>query len=263
MSTFKKYGETKEQFREHRTYFEEPYVKTPMFKALTAERTASEVAELTALCKFSREDFVLDHGCGQGRHCRGLRDIGYAVVGLDYSRTLISMAGAEAGRVDSDIPYVRGDMRYLPLRDSVFTWVLSLFGSFGYLSDTDNLEVLKEIRRVMKCRGKLLLDIWNKEFALKKSGEEIHRDLETGEHFIHRSDFSHETKRMTVRRFFVTADKEKEYSISYRLHTLPEISDILDSLGFEILDVRGSFSSKELSPESRGLVVISEKRQAK
>ena len=259
MSSSESSGRSNEQFRQHRSYFEKPYVITPMFKALTPERTASEVAELVALCKFSKEDLILDHGCGQGRHCFGLRGIGYRVAGLDYSRTLLKMAATVARRVDSDVPYIRGDMRYLPLKDSIFTWVLSLFGSFGYLSETDNVEVLKEIRRVLKPRGKLLLEIWNKEFALKNDGEEIHRNLESGEHFLQRCRFSHDTRRMTVRRFFTTGDKKEEYSISYRIYTSPEISDILTSLGFEICDIRGSFSSRELMPESRDLVVICEK----
>ncbi|MBN2225911.1 MAG: hypothetical protein JW763_00960 [candidate division Zixibacteria bacterium] len=55
----------------YKTYFGKYYTITPFFKALTDDRTDSEVDQLCTLCGFTSEDRILDLGCGQGRHCTG------------------------------------------------------------------------------------------------------------------------------------------------------------------------------------------------
>jgi len=246
-------------FTEHRSYFEEPYTRTPFFKALTPERNLSETKALEALCKFSHDDLILDHGCGQGRHTTQLRADGFAVTGFDYSRILLDMAVEEMNKRKLSIPYVRGNMPNLPFKDSAFDWVLSLFGSFGYLSDKENIEVLEEIARVLKPGGTLMLDIWNKEAVLNRYGDDKKHQIGNNEFFIQKCHFDHNLNRMTVNRFFTSPDNEEKYSVSFRVYTRAEISEILTSLGFEIRDFRGSFESREITPESKSMVIICKK----
>lgn len=247
------------KYEEHRTYFEELYTQTPFWGALTDERTTTEVGELTALCQFAKRDMILDVGCGQGRHCLKLLANGYHAFGLDYSRTLINIAGSEAAKNKIQVPFVRGNMRSLPFRAAVFDWALSLFGSFGFLSDEDNERTVIEIGRVLKPGGKLLLEIWNKNFALKRDGDETRYELGGDRYLVQKSAFSQKTKRMTVKRLFIDNDKANEISICYRIFTVPEISDLLENRGFQVEDVRGSLSSRKLSPDSRSMVICCRK----
>ncbi|RKX24433.1 MAG: hypothetical protein DRP46_13295 [Candidatus Zixiibacteriota bacterium] len=247
------------KFREHRTYFEEPFIRTPFFKALTPGRNLSETRSLEKLCDFSKDDLILDHGCGQGRHCTQLTADGYTAIGFDYSKTLLDLAVREKNTRGLDIFYIRGDMLYLPIKDSLFDWALSLFGSFGYLSDQENIEVLQEIRRILKPGGKLILDIWNKDAILKKYGDDKKHEVGKDQYFIQKRRFDHNLSRMHVDRFFIGPDNEEKYSVSFRVYTRDEISKILSDLKFEILDFRGSFTSRKITPDSRSMVIVAGK----
>ena len=101
---------------------------------------------------------VLDVGCGPGRHLVELHRIGYRATGLDLSQPMIDAARdtiREAG-------LVRADMRLLPFRQDAFDVVTSYFTSFGYFDDEgDDLEVLREVRRILKPGGSFLLDFMN------------------------------------------------------------------------------------------------------
>jgi ubiquinone/menaquinone biosynthesis C-methylase UbiE len=100
---------------------------------------------------------ALDLACGSGRHTRALsRHI--RTVGLDLSMELLKVAIAESPH----IPYVRADMRSLPLGDSRFDLVVNLFTSFGYFSSDDqNRMVLTEVKRVLNPGGVFVLDYLN------------------------------------------------------------------------------------------------------
>ncbi|MEW5923726.1 MAG: class I SAM-dependent methyltransferase [Candidatus Zixiibacteriota bacterium] len=251
--------EEKNEFEEHKTYFEEFFTITPFFKALTDERTTGEIQELVALCKFNQSDKILDLCCGQGRHSNKLRQFGFKAIGFDFSRTLLSIAQKNAADSDSGALFVRGNMKELPFQDAAFDWTLSLFGSFGFLSNADNEKTLAEVVRILKPGGRLLLEIQNKDSSMKWDGKESRHELESGGYLIQNSDFCPETRRMKIRRTFYRGDRKDEVSISYRLYTVPEISGLLASRGLEVLDVWGGLSGKTLDVDCRSMVVCSRK----
>jgi len=100
-----------------------------------------EVAE-----RIAREGLapVLDLGCGEGRLCRLLRDLGIDVVGLDRSPTMLSAVSG---------PGVLGDATALPFRDASFGAVAALY--MLYHLPRPEL-ALVESRRVLR-RGGLLV----------------------------------------------------------------------------------------------------------
>ncbi|HLN88938.1 MAG TPA: class I SAM-dependent methyltransferase, partial [Candidatus Binatia bacterium] len=75
------------------------------------------------------EGYVLDLACGSGRHSIALAADGFGMVGLDSSRRLLRIANERS----RSLALVLGDMRHLPFRSGVFTAVLSVDTSFGYL----------------------------------------------------------------------------------------------------------------------------------
>jgi ubiquinone/menaquinone biosynthesis C-methylase UbiE len=57
---------------------------------------------------------ILDLACGTARHSTALTKEGYTTVGIDVSPQLLKIA-----KKTSQIPLVRGDIRYLPFRSNV------------------------------------------------------------------------------------------------------------------------------------------------
>ncbi len=77
------------------------------------------------------DGYILDVACGTGRHSIPLSQLGYGMVGLDISATLLKIAKLHS----KESQFVRGDMRFLPFKPQAFTAVISMDTSFGYLEN--------------------------------------------------------------------------------------------------------------------------------
>jgi SAM-dependent methyltransferase len=95
---------------------------------------------------------VLDVGCGEGRLPRDLKRLGYDVIGIDSSETLIAFAR----EADPDGDYRVADAADLPLPDGS----VRLVTAFMSLHDIDDLEATAaEAARVLAPGGHLCLAI--------------------------------------------------------------------------------------------------------
>lgn len=100
---------------------------------------------------------VVDVGCGTGLNsCRlaSRPEVGI-VVGLDCSPVALSIAASQR-RPGKGIPWTKGDALKLPFTDQSFDLVVS-FDVIQHLEPTDRLEFLRELARVTRDQGRLLL----------------------------------------------------------------------------------------------------------
>ena len=121
--------------------------------------------DLAGLQDFTRGgDVVLDIGCGNGRlyqlfgqKARGREQKGIEFVGIDISDKLIEIAKNQYPKCT----FVVGDMRKLPFEDLFFDVTYSLV-AFHHLPDRESqLIALKEMKRVTKPGGNIILLNWN------------------------------------------------------------------------------------------------------
>lgn len=146
----------------HQHWFDEDYL------ALYGHRDATEAASLLDLLEQfnilpapGMGHLVLDLGCGAGRHALELARRGHAVVGLDWSFTLLQEARRLRGEARWPL-LVRGDHARLPFAPSCAQTVLSLFTSQGYhASDAANESVWKGMLDRVLPGGFLVLDYLN------------------------------------------------------------------------------------------------------
>jgi ubiquinone/menaquinone biosynthesis C-methylase UbiE len=95
---------------------------------------------------------LLDLGCGEGRLSRRLSPLGYRVVGIDASPTLVRLA-READPVGD---YRVADASVLPLDDASFDLVVA----FMSLQDMDDSHgAVREAARVLESGGRLCISI--------------------------------------------------------------------------------------------------------
>lgn len=112
-------------------------------------------------------DSVLDVGCGNGQNSLLAAGKVKQVIGFDIDKTQLKIAGVEAEK--RELANVRFDCvsaeEKLPFKQNQFDKVIFL-GVLEHLSNREN--ILKEIKRVMKPGGKLLLGIPNEMTGWKK-----------------------------------------------------------------------------------------------
>ena len=132
---------------------------------------AREVAFIAR--QIGRARSVLDLCCGPGRHAAPLAERGYEVVGLDLDDTALRDARDRAPRAS----FIQGDMRQLPLATASMDAVICMWQSFGQFDAATNAAALAEMARVLRPRGRLLLDIYHRDFHAARLGERtIERD---------------------------------------------------------------------------------------
>ncbi|HEX8169238.1 MAG TPA: class I SAM-dependent methyltransferase [Thermoanaerobaculia bacterium] len=195
---------------------------------------------------------VLDLACGMGRHLHELRAHGYRAAGCDLSYTLLRTGIGEYGA----IPVARADMRQLPFCDGVFGGLVNFFTSFGYFADErENVQVVREMSRVLAPRARFLFDYLNVHRELQQLVQRETRETPLGtvqiERWFDRSDRSF-VKRMVI--------GGRRYLERVRGYDLAEISSMFESCELSIESAFGDFDGSPFDESSARLIVVGSKR---
>ncbi|MBP9732525.1 MAG: class I SAM-dependent methyltransferase, partial [Candidatus Magasanikbacteria bacterium] len=105
----------------------------------------------------TKEDTVLDIGCGNGRVYQLCENLQVAYTGIDQSEELIAIAREKYPAVHFDV----GEMTKLPYEDASFSVIICV-ATFNHLPDrASRLKSLGEMKRVLKPGGIILMTNWN------------------------------------------------------------------------------------------------------
>lgn len=105
---------------------------------------------MMARAKAAGAQEVLDVGCGEGRFCRMLGDVGMQTTGLDPVPAMLDAARAQ----DTAGNYVQGYAEALPFADQSFDLVFSYLA----LIDIDDAQAaIAEMARVLRPGGRVLV----------------------------------------------------------------------------------------------------------
>ena len=198
---------------------------------------------------------VLDLGCGYGRHVLALRERGVAAFGLDLSADLLREArrrpgsGALAGRL------VRADARAIPLRDGSADAVVSLFSSFGYFEEREDLAVLAAAARALRRGGRLVLDVMNPAVVRSTLVPESESERE-GLRIAERRSLSAGGRRVEKEVRVTAPDgRERAWRESVRLYEPRELDALLAATGFALERRDGGFGGEGYGSDSPRQIV--------
>jgi ubiquinone/menaquinone biosynthesis C-methylase UbiE len=120
----------------------------------------------------SRNLRILDLGCGTGRHSVELSRRGYRIVGLDLSHDQLHHGAVKCRDQSVSLQLIQGDARRLCFRPA-FDGVLMLCEGAFCLMETDqmNFQILRNVARVLKPSGLLIMTALNALHALAGGGE--------------------------------------------------------------------------------------------
>lgn len=199
---------------------------------------------------------VLDLGCGAGRHLVELEDIGYSATGLDLSMRMLQAAAQAAGAGG----LVRADMRHLPFGAGSFDVVTSYFTSFGYFDrEREDLEVLREVRRVLVPGGTFLLDFMNAHQVVANLKREDRRTVSGVEVVQERSLV--DGGRIVEKRITVGAGQggpRREFVERVRLYGPGELESLLAKAGLVPGPRFGEYDRTPFSRTSPRCIILAE-----
>lgn len=172
---------------------------------------AEKVGDLGVIC---------DMGCGPGQIARYLSHHGVKVCGVDLSPVMVERAQS----LNPAIPFQQGDMLALTnVRDDYYGGVAAFY-SIIHVSRHSVIQALRELRRVLRPKGILLL-------TFHIGQETIHRDEWWG----------------------------KEVSLDFVFYETEEMKGYLNTAGFELQEVIERDPYPEVEYPSRRAYVFASK----
>jgi SAM-dependent methyltransferase len=239
-----------------KSYFEQAYPKRWGLGPPSAA-THAEAAHLLTLLSPPPEVPLLDVACGHGRYTVALASLRHRVVGLDASRALLDLATRQTASVPVPPLWVLGDMRRLPFAPR-FGGAL-LLDSFGFFDqDDDNALVLRELRRILLPKGRLIVAVANAAPILATFRS---RDVERRGSVVVEIDRTLQrhpaqlVETLTVRE----AGESKHYERRQRLYSRAELTALAEAAAFVVLavfaDYMGAAFDEAASPK---LVILAQ-----
>ncbi len=220
--------------------------------------TKDEMNSFVKILDIQRDESVLDVCCGQGRHSLELARRGFLKVeGLDRSHYLIQRARNISRKQGLSLKFKEGDARKLPYPNDTFDKVMILGNSFGYFeTKQDDEQVLKEVFRVLKPRGKVLLDLSDGEF-LKKSFQPRSWEWIDKNHFVCRErSLSRDEQKLISREVITHVEKGvlADQFYSERLYNRESITELLQKSNFSDIQTHGMIKTESMRNQDLGMM---------
>jgi len=234
------------------------YLKTDGDVVEDQNITSFEVNFFSKVLGIRSDHYILDLCCGQGRHSIELTKRGFEnVEGLDRSRYLIQKAKANAKKLGLICKFREGDARKLPYTPDSFDIVMILGNSFGYFESVkDDYQVLKEVFRILKPWGKILIDLTDGEY-LKDNFQSRSWEWIDKNYFVCRErSLSLDKQRLISREVINHVNKGVLVDQFYaeRLYSTKNISEILEKLGFSDIQFHGTITPDSQRQQDLGMM---------
>jgi 2-polyprenyl-3-methyl-5-hydroxy-6-metoxy-1,4-benzoquinol methylase len=216
-------------------------------------------------CDFIEEEIqsdktlrILDIGCGTGRHSLELAKRGYNVTGVDLSASQLQRANEKAIEKGLNINFFEADARELGFSNEFDLIIMQ--------TDEMNFQILKNASNALSENGKIIFTTLNGLFPLFHSVKDfLASHTEDGNASYHNNSFD----LMTFRDYNTTiveddSGNKKELNCNERYYVPCEITWLLKSLGFKVIDIfgakLGNFSRNDkLTTEDFEMLVIAKK----
>lgn len=208
---------------------------------------------------------ILEYGSGTGVHGRLLGNLGYRVLGIEPSRSMLAYASQTA-----NFSIRRGDLRERSEYGKTFDACLILFHVFNYLTSAEEqIAAFANIRGQLSSGGLVLLEVWHgPAVASQKPSlrvKEVEGDFGSILRIARPTDIT-KTSVCVNYDIFYRPDKDQSYHRIQETHVLrptypEEISNFCKAVDFEIVDVHEFLSKNPPSLKTWSVVYVLRARQ--
>jgi len=209
--------------------------------------------------QLSKDDKILEAGCGIGSYSREFARRGYHVIGMDLSPNFLSEAEKIAQRENLEIEFIFGD--YNEMRFEEKFSVIFFEGSFFYRSKEGLVSLLNRIHKALTPNGRLYFVHANQ--SLKKQRAPIANWSEIKKNvFVLQSqeyDENHDGSRCSWLK--IDLQTQKHYRCDYFVKCLSpdELKNCLVEAGFMDFHFYKKRRIGDFQPEDDGFSVVAKK----
>jgi SAM-dependent methyltransferase len=231
------------------------YLRTVVAEKPPAE-SAAQAQGAAGLAGCLPGERILDAGCGHGRHAVPLARVGYDVVGLDASRTLLA-AARRALRGARRPRFVCGSYARLPFEPGSFDAVMCLGTALGYMGEGADRAALREFRRMLAPGGRLVIETLHHAEIGTRLREHEERPLTSGAvlRFDRRFDRARGVMHETQRLDGGTGDGSPR-SYELRVYGEDELRRMLEHAGFALIARHASLTAEGKPSPATPLVLV-------
>ena len=241
-----------------KSLFNSLYLKTDGDVVENKQNTKNEIDLLIEKLKLNTDDTILDLCCGQGRHSLELAERGYKkVTGIDRSRYLIRLARKRAHKSTLQVQFSEGDARKIRLPENSHDCIYLMGNSFGYFErEEDDHKVLESIKRVLRSKGKLALDIVNGEWMLKNYEPRSWEWIDQNQFVCRERSTSNDGSRIVSREVVVHAEQGviADQFYAERVYTKDQICNLLEKIGFTDITVHEDIIAESTRGQDLGMM---------
>ena len=227
-----------------KTLFDEVYLMTDAPFVCNPALTKCEVDVIEEILRLQPSTRILDVCGGQGRHALELARRGYQhLTVLDYSDFLLDRGRWEAVALGLNVTFCQGDARAMVLPSASFDVVLLMANSFGYFVDTaDDYRVLAEVARVLTAHGRFLLDLIDRDVALRHFCPESWHEATDDIVVCWKRELVHDVIRVRELVLSKATGLLRDRTYAERLYSPEAIRRLLTAVGFhDIVIQQGAF----------------------
>lgn len=178
----------------------------------------------------SRDDKILDLGCGAGRTTINLFKYGFQnIIGLDISDKFIEFAKKYCKKNALNISFVNADASNLSFNDSEFDAVIFSYNGLMCIPGKKNRDnVLKEVYRVLKPNGIFIFTAHNRDDSGKYQclWDEERKKWDTGS----------QNKNLEIFGDRLTINQNSGEEVFVHFSSIEEMKEFIHQENFEILE---------------------------
>lgn len=227
------------------------------------ERIHSDVDSIIKLAQLKPGDSVLDIACGAGRHSHVFSELGYRVVGLDQSLPALRRASELGKEASTDIVFVHGDMRAMPISNAPFRCAFNVYTSWAMFdTDQENVAVITEAHRSLQTGGTLVLEYTNK--WAPDNPPVTRSPLDMGDYLYERTaEFDRGTGVYSGTEIYRWKQNNEVRQDDWRMsiYRSDELLEILRAAGFSSVELYGDWQGSDLGDDSKRIVAVAVKTQ--
>ena len=153
------------------------------------------------------------------------------------------------------VEWVNEDMRSF-VRPDTYDLALSMFTSFGYFNDEDNLSVLRHLQHNLKPGGALTVDLMGKEQIASTFKAESVQDLHDGSVFVERREILDDWTKIRNEWILIQNRQAAFYHFQLTIYSGKELRDLLHEAGFSTVTLYGGLDGRPYDVEAKRLVAV-------